>query len=76
MRPAFGDWYPCYPDNKVKVTLHMVEGKAWVSVWGADDYGFESKAGGLVQASLGFARVLQLHQISSKILLDRSFSQV
>lgn len=39
------DWYPCFPGNKVRVSLIPLSyrGKDWIRVcaWGADDTGYE-----------------------------------
>jgi hypothetical protein len=37
------DWYPNYPDNKVKVSMHINKDRKQqvVCIWGADDCGME-----------------------------------
>lgn len=42
---ASDDWYPCFPDNKVRVCMFLTNVKdskfVRICVWGADDYGME-----------------------------------
>lgn len=43
------NWYPNYPENKVRVFLRIVQGYnefVRIAVWGADDFGLEMSFNG------------------------------
>jgi hypothetical protein len=40
------DWYPCFPNNTVEVSLHKDGAGAYrIAIWGDDDYGMERDFG-------------------------------
>lgn len=43
LKPTNDDWYPCYPENLVKLSYlgELSDGTFRVCAWGADDFGLE-----------------------------------
>lgn len=85
-KPTKDCWYPNFPDNQVRVTLHMFiplfnkKGKFHnhmhrVSVWGADDCGMEKdfKQSELGQAKDLYNLLIQQPSIERKYLESLGF---
>lgn len=71
------EWYPCYPNNQVKLTFHgqISDGTYRVSAWGNDDFGIDKDFETEIEAFNVFQDLESQQKINHKDLYDLGFKR-
>lgn len=77
-KPTNDDWYPCHPENTVKLCYigKLSDGKYRVAAWGNDDYGLEQDFETEREAISIYERLGRYPFINQKDLLILKFRNV
>lgn len=77
MKPTNDNWYGNFPNNMVELGFHSFrrEKSHWVSVWGNDDFGMQSKNLSKGKARRLYRKLKSLKVINQQMLRELGFKE-